>query len=134
MGLAGEELLLLPDRNVFLQAFDAVTARLERVPAMRRGAGHDNARLTDGKVAGAMQDGDLRHRPLRGHLSGDLVQPRDGQLVPRLVAETGHVAGLRMVAYRPDEHTCAARARVGDGSERLVHREGIGCHTDDRST
>ena len=132
--VARDEGLLLPDRDVLLQALDPVAAGLEGVAAVR----------------GAERRPRRSPPPRRGRRSGARSRPcgpaiarasrrrsrrvaLDREVVPGLVAEPRHVAGARVVAHRADEDAGAARAGIRDERERLVDEDRLGRDPDERA-
>src|SRR5437762_378882 len=103
VGVAGGEVLLLPDRNVGLDPLDAVAARLERLRAMRRGTRDDDGDLSDVKVSRAVMERGPAHRPSLEQLGRDLAEARFRELLVGLVAEARHVSGVGTLPHGPDE-------------------------------
>src|SRR6266508_6435086 len=68
MGIARGKPLLLPDRDVPLDALDAVPAGLEGLGPVGRGAAHHDRGLTHLEAAGSVEDRELQYRPPFAHL------------------------------------------------------------------
>src|SRR5439155_11667188 len=98
-GLARLQVLLLPDRCVALDLFDAEPGRLERLGAMWRGAAHHHGDLPDLELAHPMREHRATDRPAVEHLLPDALQRGLRPLLPRLVVQAGHPFGTRMIAH-----------------------------------
>src|SRR5688500_13697679 len=97
-GLARDELLLLPDGGVLLDALDAAPAGLERLGPVGSRAGHDDRDLPDGEVARAVEQRHAPDRPPLEQLASHIPEAGLGELGPRLVVQAGNVPLLGVVA------------------------------------
>src|SRR5438034_1281867 len=124
MGVARGKPLLLPYRDVPLDALDAVPAGLEGLRPVGRGAAHHDRRLAHLQAAGSVEDRDLQDRPPFEHLLPDGLEVDTSLLVPRLVVQAGHLAALRVIPNGSDEQHGSPGRGVGNEHQRLSGVEG----------
>src|SRR5215207_10162776 len=113
-GSAVRIMLLLPDRDDFLDPLDRIAAGLERGVAVRRGDADDDACLTDRERADTVDYGDVVDAPPLADLVTNLRHGELGGRGIRLVFEMGNRATAAVVANRPDERRNGAGAGVSN--------------------
>src|SRR6266536_1628416 len=120
----GGEALLLTDRDVLLDPLDPVPRGLECFGSMGCRAAHDNGRLPDLEVTGAMEDGHATDRPAVQDLLAYRFQSGNGPLFPRLVLEGCDMACLRLVTDGPCEQNRPPRPGTAHERQGLRSIEG----------
>ena len=117
-----------------LQLLDTVAAGFERLRPVRTGDRDHDAGLPDLELSDAVQQRHPADGPPLEHACGELLEPRDRELLPGLVREArDNLAGRPNVPNGADEHAGAAGAGVVDVRQRVLDDERLRGHADERA-
>ena len=122
--------LLLPDRYVVLDPFDAVPAGRERFVAVGRRDGDDHRDLPHRQPSGPVPQRRPSDRPSLEQLVADGLHLAQRAFVPRFVVEAADPAGVGVIADGAREQHYGPGGRVGDARHRFGRLDGVGRQSD----
>ena len=116
------ETLVLPNRNLGFDLVDQSAAQGERVCSVRRRHGHHDSDIADRKITEPMLGEHRHHIWLCGHPIHDPPHGFPGGGMCRVGQRIDSPSGI-VVANRPDEQRVPTGGWIGNGLERVNHRQ-----------